>query len=168
VRDRCEVAAGSFFDAGAVPPGADVYVLKNILHDWDDPAAAAILRRVRAAMTRPGARAVLVEMVRSDRAGPEPWDVGFADYLDLNMLVTVGGRERTRAQWAALLAAAGLELLRTVAPDGPVATVSSSVIEARVAARPPPQPAAAAAEAKAAAGAPEPAAAADPVGPAVP
>jgi hypothetical protein len=153
---RCAVAAGSFFDGGAVPEGADVYVLKNILHDWGDADAARILRRVRAAMTRPGARAVLVEVVRSARAGPEPWNVDFADFLDLNMLVTVGGRERTRAEWARLLAAAGLELVRVVAPGTAVRTAAPCAIEARVA------PAAAAA----AAALDEPAAAAEPAAPA--
>jgi hypothetical protein len=116
--DRLEVAAGSFFES--VPGGGDAYVLKWILHDWDDPEAAAILRTVRAAM-RDDAVLLLIE-----RELAPPNEGAEAKLSDLNMLVAPGGRERTRAEYAALLAATGFELVRAVATRGPL-----SVLEAR-------------------------------------
>mmetsp|Transcript_39976 Transcript_39976/g.89667 ORF Transcript_39976/g.89667 Transcript_39976/m.89667 type:complete len:243 (-) Transcript_39976:177-905(-) len=114
VQRRCEVAAGSFFEAGSVPAGADVYVMKNIMHDWRDPECLQILRVVTAAM-RPDSRLVILDMVRSARESYEPWNLDLGDYFDLNMLVTVGGVERTRAEWEALFKEAGLKLV-SVAP----------------------------------------------------
>ena len=102
VRDRCEVLAGSFFDG--VPAGADAYVLKSILHDWDDEGAQRILRHCRASM-HSGARLLIIERILA------PPDEGAeAKLSDLNMLVNAGGRERTREEFAAILAAAGLAL----------------------------------------------------------
>ena len=95
-----DIAAGSFFD-DVVPRGADAYVLKWILHDWDDEHAAAILRNVANAMT-PGASVLVVER---DLADPS------AVWIDLQMLVMVGGRERTEEEYAALFTAVGLEPL---------------------------------------------------------
>lgn len=95
-----EVAAGSFFDA--VPGGADAYVLKWILHDWEDEQALAILRTVRAS----GGRVLVIErLVGPPNEGPE------AKFADLNMLVGPGGRERTLDEYQALLAAAGYRLV---------------------------------------------------------
>ena len=89
--DRCEVVAGSFFDG--VPGGADVYLLQNVLVDWDDARAAAILRNCRAAMP-PHGRVLIVEEVSSERVGPSDalWGVAGIDVL---MLVCTGGRQRT-------------------------------------------------------------------------
>jgi hypothetical protein len=102
VRPRCKVLAGSFFDS--VPTGGDVYVLKSILHDWDDPEAHAILRNCREAM-HPGARLLIVERILAPRnQGAE------GKLSDLNMLVNAGGRERTSEEFTALLAGAGFEL----------------------------------------------------------
>lgn len=116
VRERVDLVAGSFFEAGSVPSGGDVYVLKNIVHDWDDGQAVRLLRNVGAAMGA-GSVLVLLEVVRSDRLGHEPWLLDFSDLFDLNMLVTVGGKERNRAEWERLLHAAGFEL--TALSPGP-------------------------------------------------
>jgi hypothetical protein len=110
---RCRYVGGSFFDS--VPPGADVYVMSAILHDWDDAAAGAILQTLRAAM-RPDSRLLLLESVLAD--GDEP-DV--AKITDLHMLVALGGRERTEPQWRSLLTEAGFRI------DG----IRSGLIEAR-------------------------------------
>lgn len=93
-----EIAAGSFFE-DAIPRAADAYVLKWILHDWDDDRAVAILRNVADAM-RPGGHVLVVERDLADAA---------AVWVDLQMLVMVGGRERTEAEYAALFEQAGLD-----------------------------------------------------------
>jgi hypothetical protein len=95
--ERCLVVAGSFFDT--VPSGGDAYVLKSVVHDWPDDDAVAILRTTAAALDG-DARVLLVER---DLADP-----GSA-WVDLQMLVMVGGRERTEDEYAALFRAAGLE-----------------------------------------------------------
>ena len=91
VADRVNIAEGSFFDA--VPDGGDLYVLKNIIHDWPDDKALEILETVRAA-ARNGATLLLVESVipPHDREFPTKW-------LDLEMLVDNAGRERTAAEY---------------------------------------------------------------------
>lgn len=102
VADRCSVEGGSFFDG--VPAGGDAYLLKSILHDWYDPEATAILRRVREAMPASG----VLLIVEREVAGPN--EGLLAKLSDLNMLVGPGGRERTRAEFATLFAAAGFRL----------------------------------------------------------
>ncbi|GLW63425.1 methyltransferase [Actinomadura rubrobrunea] len=102
VADRCEAVSGDFF--ASVPEGADAYVLKSVIHDWDDEKAAAILRTCRAAMT-PEARVLIVEPVLPPLVTPE---YRRAIMSDVNMLVATGGRERTEAEFRDLLAAAGL------------------------------------------------------------
>jgi hypothetical protein len=95
--DRCTFTAGSFFDT--VPP-ADTYVAAVVLHDWNDEQAGRILGTVRAAAPE-GARLVLAETVIED--GPQgEWD--WAPWMDLHMLVMADGRERSEAEWRALLA----------------------------------------------------------------
>jgi O-methyltransferase/methyltransferase family protein len=102
VLERCQVVGGSFFES--VPEGGDAYVLKSVLHDWYDPEALRILATVRAAM-RPGAVLLVVERILA------PPNHGLSGKLgDLNMLVNPGGRERTREEWEALLAAGGFGL----------------------------------------------------------
>jgi hypothetical protein len=97
--------AGDFFDA--VPPGAELYALKFILHDWDDERCSAILKVCRKAMT-PHSRLLIIEIIVP--SGNEPH---YGKYLDVSMLVlTPGGRERTEEEYAALLSGAGLRLDR--------------------------------------------------------
>ena len=114
---RLTVIEGSFFEH--VPPGGDAYLLKSVLHDWDDASASAILQSCCAAMS-PHARLIVIERI----VGPanETADTKFSD---LQMMISPGGRERSRAEFEALLAAAGLRLER-VMPTG----TSLSLIEA--------------------------------------
>ncbi|MFI0407406.1 methyltransferase [Actinomadura sp. 3N508] len=115
VRERCRVVAGDFFTK--VPDGADAYLLKEILHDWDDEQSMAILRSVRAAIP-PDGRVLLVE-----RTLPEKAVAGFDEthwYLrDLLMLVVTGGRERTENEFRLLLKAAGFNADRVSEPFPP-------------------------------------------------
>ena len=101
VVDRCEIVAGSFFSS--VPEGGDAYVLKSIIHDWEDEESVAILRACRAAM-RPQAVVLLIE-----RDLGRPNENLTAKLSDLNMFVMPGGRERTVEEYAALLQQAGLD-----------------------------------------------------------
>ena len=110
VGDRCEPLAGDFFES--VPSEADVYLLANIVHDWDDERAQRILANCRAAMADDG-RVLLCESLLPDGTGDSP-----ARLMDLNMLVSAsGGRQRTSGELAGLLAGAGLELAE-VLPGG--------------------------------------------------
>jgi hypothetical protein len=99
--DRVGVESGDFF---AAAPIADLYLLKFILHDWDDASAIRILTNVRRAMNA-GGRVVLIEMRLGDVGEP-----GFGPLLDVNMMAVTGGRERTRDEYRKLLATADLEL----------------------------------------------------------
>ena len=105
VAARVTPVVGDFFDH--VPAGADAYLLKSILHDWDDDAAARILANVRAAVPDDG-RLLVVDAVLPDRAGPDRATLGYLG--DLNMLVQLGGHERTEADFAQLFARTGFEL----------------------------------------------------------
>jgi hypothetical protein len=106
VLDRVELVEGNLF--GEMSASADVYLLKNILHDWDDPACTEILSRVRATM-EPGSRLVLVEQLQ-ERNEPHP----FASLSDVQMLTQcVDGRERSLSELQALLSGAGLTPART-------------------------------------------------------
>lgn len=106
--DRCAFEAGDFFER--VPGGADVYLLKSVIHDWDDDRARTLLERCREAMGD-GARLLVLEWIVPERVGPQ--DVGILG-TDLNMLVMAGGRERTEAEYRELLASAGLRVTRVV------------------------------------------------------
>ena len=117
VSDRCDIVGGSFFEA--VPEGGDAYLMRYIIHDWEDDEAIAILRVCRRAMREP-ARLLLIER----NVGP-PNEAPATKFSDLNMLVAPGGRERTREEFASLFALSGFELTRVV-PAG-----TGNVIEAR-------------------------------------
>jgi ubiquinone/menaquinone biosynthesis C-methylase UbiE len=104
--ERCERVGGDFFES--VPSGGDAYLLKYILHNWNDERAGAILRSCRRAM-KPSARLLVVEQVVQPGDAPDP-----ARLMDLEMLVLVGGLERTEEEFRALLSAAGFSLVRTV------------------------------------------------------
>ena len=106
VSDRCQLVPGSFFDD--VPPGCDAYLLKSILHDWDDASSVRIVQRVSAA-AKPGAALLIVERIVGDT---DPSVV--AAMSDLNMMVNTGGAERTTSEWRALLEAGGFEFRDTV------------------------------------------------------
>lgn len=97
---RCELVAGDFFES--VPEGADVYLMKKVLHDWSDDDAARILVNCRRAMAH-GGRVLVAETLVPPGNAPDPIKV-----MDVNMLVVTGGRERTADEFAALFARADL------------------------------------------------------------
>jgi hypothetical protein len=103
---RCRVVAGNFFEA--VPPGADAYLLRHIIHDWDDDRSLTILRHCRGA-TGQGGKLLVVEGVVPP--GNEP---SASKFFDLAMMVLPGGMERTEEEYRRLLEAAGFRLARVV------------------------------------------------------
>jgi hypothetical protein len=119
VADRCEVVGGSFFSS--VPAGGDAYVLKLIIHDWEDEDCVAILRACRQAM----APEAVVLVIERD-LGP-PNENAVAKISDLNMLVMPGGRERTEEEYEQLFARAGLRHVSTA-----LAASGHAVMEAAV------------------------------------
>ena len=116
--ERCALVTGNFFES--VPLGADAYVLKWILHNWDDTRSLRLLENCRAAMNS-DSRLLIVE-----RLVPAPNTPSAATLLDLNMLVIHGGGERTESEYAALLQRAGLTVVSVKTGAGPL-----SVIEAK-------------------------------------
>lgn len=123
VRDRSEIAIGSFFDG--VPSGRDVYVLKYIVHDWDDDKAAAILTVCHRAM-KDGAKLLLVERILPRRAEDNPSHR--QTYLaDIQMMVLLGGRERTEEEFRVLLERARLRLTRVIETDSPPLQIVEAV-----------------------------------------
>jgi hypothetical protein len=118
VWDRCAVTGGDFF--ATAPSGADIYLLGHILHDWDDTRAGRILDNLRRTM-RAGARLLALEYVL-----PEGDGQSFAKLLDLDMMVLLGGRERTEVEYRRLFATHGFRLTRVVRTAEDV-----SVIEGR-------------------------------------
>jgi hypothetical protein len=122
VARRVELVAGSFFDEGSVPKGADVYMLKHILHDWDDERCVAILRNCRAAM-EPGARLLVIEALVEDATED------YGALADLHMMVVCcDGRERARSEYEKLLALAGFRLDRVLEAPTPVAILDAVAV----------------------------------------
>lgn len=104
--NRIDFASGDFFIS--VPAGADAYLMKHIIHDWDDERALTILKNIKQAMN-PKARVLLVESVIADGNNQD-----FGKLMDIEMLVSPGGKERTAAEYAELFELAGLRLTRIV------------------------------------------------------
>ena len=117
VADRCRLIGGSFFEK--VPDGADVYVLKSILHDWSDEDSMRILKTCRAAMRR-DATLLVIERILGPRN--EDRDGSFSDLL---MFVGPGGRERNVEEWELLLREGGFDLHEVIPAE------SVAIIEAR-------------------------------------
>jgi O-methyltransferase domain/Dimerisation domain len=107
VAPRARYVVGSFFEEA--PPRADVYLLKSVIHDWDDERSTRILGNCRAVMDAT-ARLLLVEPPAGPPSG-NPVGDWFLAFSDLNMLVNTGGRERTEAEYVALLESAALRVL---------------------------------------------------------
>ena len=110
--DRMEVVGGDFF--ASAPTGADAYMLRWILHDWSDAKAATILQSLRRSL-KPTARLILVEFVVPEGAGFD-----FSKWADLQMMVLVGGHERTETEYRSLLTASGFDLCEVVDTATPV------------------------------------------------
>jgi predicted O-methyltransferase YrrM len=117
VADRITVCSGDFFES--VPQGGDLYLLKSVIHDWDDANAVRILETCRRAMAD-SARLLVIERVVPE--GPEPAE---AKLFDINMLVMTGGCERTEAEHVALLAKAGFTHARTITTASPLSLIEA-------------------------------------------
>ena len=103
IADGYQVQAGNFFEH--VPPGADCYLLANVLHDWDDARSIQILRNCRRSMLGGGRVLIIERLIPQDSTDTVPTLLS-----DINMLVLIGGRERTNAEYGELLRAAGINL----------------------------------------------------------
>jgi hypothetical protein len=110
--DRCDVMECDFFEE--IPPGSDAYLLSNILHDWPDERCQIILKNCREAMEK-NSRLLVVEMIIPP--GNEP---SISKLLDLEMMVTTGGRERTEQEFKDLFESSGFRLTKIIATDGNV------------------------------------------------
>jgi hypothetical protein len=106
IAERCRLESGNFFES--VPKGGDAYIMKFILHDWNDEACVKILANCRAAMNEKGKVLVVDHVIAPGN------DPGWGKLLDIQMLI-IGGRERTKKEFAELFAAAGLKLARVMA-----------------------------------------------------
>jgi hypothetical protein len=119
-QNRIRAECGDFFKA--VPAGGDAYIMKHIIHDWDDDRATAILSNIRKALDgKPQGRVILLEAVLAPGNAPD-----FAKLLDLEMMLFPGGRERTAEEFGALFNRAGFTLTRVVPTESML-----SVVEAR-------------------------------------
>jgi hypothetical protein len=120
VADRCEVAPCDFFSS--VPQGGDAYILKFIIHDWDDEHATSILRTVRQAIPEHG-RLLLVENIIPPGNAPHP-----AKLVDLQMLLALGGRERTEAEYSSLLRDAGFKLTDVIPTQSTLSIIEATPV----------------------------------------
>jgi len=113
--DRCRVIGGDFFQS--VPAGADAIVLKWIIHDWNDEQSVAILKNCHRALPADG-KLILVEAVVPANSEPH-----FSKFIDLNMLVMTGGRERTETEFRKLYEDAGFKVTRIVPTEMPFSVI---------------------------------------------
>ena len=121
--DRCELTTADL--AEGVPPGADVYMLKHVLHGYTDDKAVAILRYCRAVIPSTGSLLVIEFVLPDVVAAPSP-ELVLRFMSDLNMMVVTGGRERSEREWLQLLEEAGFTLVRNI----PVPELAVSILEA--------------------------------------
>ena len=121
VAGRCRIVAGDFF--AEIPDAADAYVLKSVLHDWDDNRAAAILSNCSRAM-RPDSILLIVERLLPERTESSDAHREIT-MMDMHMLIMPGGRERTTSEYAALLAAAGLKAMAARKSNSPFAVIEA-------------------------------------------
>jgi orsellinic acid C2-O-methyltransferase len=122
VASRCRFEAGDFFEK--VPAGADAYVIKSVIHDWDDERSRAILARVRDAM-RDDSPLLVIEVLAPERLTGSPLEALVVG-SDLNMMLMTGGKERTEREYRLLLQSAGLRVTRVLGT-----ALSRSILEAR-------------------------------------
>lgn len=115
VRHRVELASGDFFQS--VPAGADAYMMKHILHDWDDESSIKILRNIHSAMNETG-KVLIIEMVVPEGDEPHP-----SKALDILMLVIEGGKERTKDEYRKLLETSGFRLTRVIPTKSPYSVI---------------------------------------------
>ena len=118
LKDRCQIVAGDFF--ASVPDGADAYVMKHIIHDWEESRCIQILKNIRKQIPQNG-KLILIETVV-----PAPGVPHFSKLLDIEMLVAVGGKERTEAQYAELFTKCGFKLEK-VTPTVSMASIIEGI-----------------------------------------
>lgn len=118
--ERCELVAGDLVES--VPSGADVYVMKAVLHGYDNDNARRILQNCRAAMT-PESRLLVIEIVLPARIYQADPVVEKILMADLNMLAVTGGRERSETEWASLLSSARFEIRRVISAPSMIEAV---------------------------------------------
>jgi hypothetical protein len=116
--ERCDAVDCDFFKS--VPEGGDAYVMKHIIHDWDDERAELILKNIAKAMGSKRGTVVLLESVIP--SGPEP---DFGKFIDIEMLALPGGKERTAEEFRALFDRAGFELTNIVPTASPLAVIEA-------------------------------------------
>lgn len=117
VRDRCETQGGDFFSS--VPGGADGYIMKYVIHDWDDEKCVRILGHCRAGMA-PDGRVLVVDHVIPPGNGAD-----WGKLLDINMMIAPGGKERTKEEFGRLLTRSGLRLKRVIPTACPLSIVEA-------------------------------------------
>jgi len=117
ISDRTKVISGNFFES--IPQGGDAYLLKHIIHDWDEEQALTILKNCHQAMTEQGKLLIFETVI------PPSNEPSFSKLMDINMLVMTGGQERTAEEYQTLLATAGFQLTQIVSTASPL-----SIIEA--------------------------------------
>lgn len=120
VAERVDIIAGSFFEA--VPSGGDVYISKNVIHDWPDAESITILSNIRKAAA-PGSTLLLAELVLPDH------DRGFiGNWIDMEMLIAQAARERTATQYAELLHKSGFRFSGVIPTAGPLSLVEAKAV----------------------------------------
>jgi hypothetical protein len=112
---RCELLSGDFFQS--VPDGADAYMMKHIIHDWEDEKSARILGNCRRVIN-PKGRVLVIEMVVPEGNVPSP-----SKFLDLEMLLFLRSYERTEKEFRTLFRSAGFELTRVVPTETPYSII---------------------------------------------
>jgi ubiquinone/menaquinone biosynthesis C-methylase UbiE len=113
--DRCQIVGGNFFES--VPSGSDAITMKWIIHDWNDEQSITIMKNCARALPENG-KLILVEAVV-----PPGDEMHFAKFIDLNMLVITGGKERTEEEFGKLYEASGFNLTRIVATESPFSVI---------------------------------------------
>jgi hypothetical protein len=116
--DRMEKVGGDFFKE--VPAGGDLYLMKFIIHDWDDASCVSILKQVRRAMA-PGGKLAVIEMLIPEDGTPHP-----SKLMDVNMMVMLSGRERTGAEMTALLEKADFKVTKVVPTPSPFSIIEAT------------------------------------------
>ncbi len=117
VENRVEKISGDFFEN--VPAGADAYIMKHIIHDWDDAESIKILKNIHSAMN-PDSKVLIIEMVVPEGNEPSPSKI-----LDIQMLMFTGGKERTAKEYAELLDKSGFRMTQVVPTHSPMQIVEA-------------------------------------------
>jgi hypothetical protein len=118
--ERCECIQGNFFES--IPTGADVYIMKLIIHDWNDEKSFTILKNCRQAM-RPDNILLVMDQVLPPGNSPSPGKL-----TDLEMMIMVGGMERSESEFRTLFAKAGFEVMRIIPTSSPLMVIEAKSV----------------------------------------